>query len=65
MSYDETQKQDQADADEEAEERKVRYQLFTGRVINYSFFVKFGYVSTREGVKISSWFPYKALTVLM
>lgn len=37
MSYDETQKQDQADADEEAEERKVRFQFLTGRAINYFF----------------------------
>lgn len=40
MSYDETQKQDQADADEEAEERKVRFRLLTRRVINYFFLCK-------------------------
>lgn len=48
MSYDETQKQDQADADEEAEERKVRFQFLTGRAINY-FFVKIGYCRFLQG----------------
>lgn len=48
MSYDETQKQDQADADEEAEERKVRFQFLTGRAINY-FFVKIGFCRFLQG----------------